>query len=120
MSIHLTEQRASNILVLRLSGKLARMDYLRFAPEFERHLRDHGKVRVLLEMIDFHGWETGGLWEDLKADLHHFTHLERIALVGDQRWERAMSLFCQPYTRARVRYFDRKDINRARAWLEEE
>jgi hypothetical protein len=120
MSIQITEQRPSNILVVRLSGKLGRMEYLRFIREFERILREHGGVRLLLEMVDFHGWEPGGLWEDLKADLQDFVHLDRIALVGDQRWERAMSLFCQPYTRAQVRYFDRKEIDRARAWLEEE
>jgi hypothetical protein len=38
--------------------------------------------------------------------------------VGDRRWERAMSVVCKPFTTAKIRYFDRKDIDEARAWLE--
>ena len=118
MSILLDERRLKNILAVRVSGKLAREDYRRFVPEFERLLRDRGRIRVLLEMVDFHGWEPGALWEDLKFDFRHFAHLDRLAMVGDRRWERAMSIVCKPFTTAKIRYFDRKDIDEARAWLE--
>ena len=120
MSILLNEPRSSNILTVRVSGKLAREDYREFVPEFERLFAEHGRLRVLLVMIDFHGWEAGGLWEDIKFDLHHFSHLERLAMVGDRRWERAMSILCKPFTTAKIRYFDRQQIDHARAWLEEE
>ncbi|HLY10914.1 MAG TPA: STAS/SEC14 domain-containing protein [Planctomycetota bacterium] len=120
MSIQLNEPRSSNILTVRVSGKLAREDYREFVPEFERLLAEHGKLRVLLEMVDFHGWEPGALWEDLKFDFHHFSHLDRLAMVGDRRWEKAMSIVCKPFTTAEIRYFDRKDIDQARAWLEAE
>ena len=120
MSIQLNEPRSTNILTVRVSGKLAREDYRAFVPEFERLLAEHGKLRVLLLMVDFHGWEAGGLWEDIKFDLRHFTHLERLAMVGDRRWEKAMSILCKPFTTATIRYFDRKAMDQARAWLEEE
>ncbi len=31
----------------------------------ERLIGEHGKIRILLEMHDFHGWEAGALWEDV-------------------------------------------------------
>jgi hypothetical protein len=120
MSIQLNEPRSRNILTVRVSGKLAREDYRDFVPEIERLLVEHGKLRILLEMVDFHGWEPGALWEDIKFDLRHFTHLDRLAMVGDRRWEKAMSIFCKPFTTAKIRYFDRKEIDQARTWLEEE
>jgi hypothetical protein len=40
-------------------GKLATVDYERFVPEFERLVRQHGKLRLLFDMTGFHGWEAG-------------------------------------------------------------
>jgi len=120
MSIQMSELRMKNFLAVRVSGKLAREDYRQFVPEFERLLRDKGKIRVLLEMVDFHGWQPGALWEDLKFDVAHFSHLERLAMVGDRSWEKGMSVFCKPFTTAEIRYFDRRDMAKARAWLEQD
>ena len=32
--------------------------------------------------------------------------------------EKGMSLFCRPFTTAKIRYFDRRAIEEARTWLE--
>lgn len=44
---------------------------------------------------------------------------ERLALVGERKWEQRMAAFCKPFTSARVRYFDRSKVDEARAWLRE-
>jgi len=119
MSIQLNEHRVQNIMEVRVSGRLAREDYHQFVPEFESLLAAHGKVRILLQMVEFHGWTAGGLWEDLKFDFNHFNHVERLAMVGDKRWEKAMSVFCKPFTTATIRWFDHEELSQARAWLEE-
>ena len=38
-------------------------------------------------------------------------------MVGDSQWEKAMSVFCRPFTTATIRYFDATAIHEARAWL---
>jgi len=118
MTIQLTEKSAKKVLAVRVSGKVAKEDYEHFVPEFERLVKEHGKVRVLFEMVDFHGWDAGALWEDLKFDFKHFTDIQRIAMVGDKKWEKGMSVFCKPFTTAKIRYFDRSQIEEARTWLE--
>jgi hypothetical protein len=50
MPIQLNEQDGGKILVVHVSGKLAKVDYERFAPEFERLVRQHSKLRVLFDM----------------------------------------------------------------------
>ena len=70
-------------------------------------------------MADFHGWEGLALWDDIKLDVKHFRDIARIAMVGETKWEKAMSAFCKPFTTAEIRYFDRAAINQAQAWLEE-
>jgi ubiquinone/menaquinone biosynthesis C-methylase UbiE len=120
MAIQLAEKSGGRILEVRISGKLTQKDYRRFVPEFERLTQQHGKIRILFEMEDFHGWKASGLWEDVKFDLKHFADIERLAMVGDRRWQRWMSEFCRPFTTAEIRYFSRSAAGGARAWLEEQ
>ena len=119
MSVELHEEAGGKILILNLSGKLAKEDYAHFTPQVERAVKDHGKVRMLVLMHGFHGWTMGAVWEDIKFDLHHFSHIERLAIVGESRWEAGMAVFCKPFTTAKVRYFDESKADEATAWIHE-
>ena len=119
MAIQLTEKNDGKVLEVQVSGKLAHEDYHHFVPEFERLVKQNGKLRVLFEMADFHGWEGGALWDDIKFDLKHFSDIERLAMVGDKQWEKGMSVFCKPFTTAKIRYFDKAQSAEAHAWLAE-
>ena len=120
MPVDLREEAGGKILTVRLSGKLAKQDYERLGPEVERLIKQHKKIRILCELHDFHGWEAGALWEDLKFDLKHFADIERLALVGESRWEQGMAVFCKPFTTAKIRYFDVSKLAEARDWIEAE
>jgi hypothetical protein len=118
MGTQLTEKNGGRVVEVRVAGKLTHDDYREFVPAFERLIKQYGKVRVLLEMADFHGWEAAALWDDIKFDMKHFSDIERLAMVGDKAWEKGMSAFCRPFTTARIRYFDKSAIEEARLWLE--
>ena len=119
MAIKLTETNGGKLLEVQVTSKLHHEDYQHFVPEFERLVKLHGKIRVLFEMVDFHGWEGAALWDDIKFDVKHFTDIERIAMVGDRKWEKGMSVFCEVFTTAQIQYFDRSEIGAARTWLEQ-
>ena len=118
MAIEMTKLNNGKILVVEVSGKLSKEDYEKFLPEVELLINEFGRIRVLFEMHDFHGWKAGALWEDLKFELKHFSDIERLALVGDRKWEKGMSVFCKPFTTAQVRYFDEEEIDKAVEWLQ--
>jgi len=117
MAAQLTEKNGGKLLEMQISGKLTHEDYAHLASEFERVVKDHGKILVLFEMADFHGWKGEALWDEIKLTLKHFSDIERLAMVGDKKWEKGMSIFCKPFTAAKIRYFERADIAQARAWL---
>lgn len=119
MSVELHEELENKLLVVRLSGKLTKQDYEYFTPEVERLIQQFGSIRMLVEMHDFHGWNMGALWEDIKFDLKHFTHIDRLAFVGDRKWEAGMAVFCRPFTTATIRYFDESNLEAAMAWIHE-
>ena len=66
-------------------------------PEFEKQIGQHGKIRVLFQMDDFHGWNATALWEDIKLDYKHFSDIERIAMVGDKGLARGNELLLQAF-----------------------
>ena len=119
MAITFANKPDSPLLEVQATGKLSHADYEQFAPVFERFLARHGKARILFEMVDFHGWEIAALWDDIRFDLKHFTHIDRLAMVGDRKWEKGMSAVCHLFTSATIRFFDTSDASTARAWLEE-
>ncbi len=120
MNIELKTDENGRILNVTLSGKLTRQDYQQFLPEVERQIGQHGKLRMLVDMHDFHGWTVGALWEDIKFDMRHYKDIERIAFVGETKWQKGMAAFCKPFTNATLRYFDHNQAAEARAWLSSE
>jgi len=119
MPIHLKEENGGKILAVHVSGRLAKSDYEDFVPEFERLVLQHGKLRVLFDMTGFHGWDTSALWEDIKFDMKHFADIERLAMVGEKKWQQGMATFCKPFTTATIRYFDHGSAAEALKWLGE-
>jgi hypothetical protein len=119
MAIQLNEEGDGKILAVHVSGKLTAADYAHFVPEFERLVRQHGKLRVLFDMTGFHGWEAGALWDDIKFGAKHFADIERLAMVGEAKWQKGMAAFCKPFTKATIQYFDHANAGEARKWLAE-
>jgi len=118
MAVTVKEKNNGKVLEVEVHDKLTSNDYKRFVPEFDRLAKQHGKLRVLFEMTDFHGWEAGALWQDIKFETTHFRDIERLAIVGDKKWEKGMSEFCKPFTTAKIQYFDQSQLDQARQWIE--
>ena len=117
MAIELTEKDEGRILEVSLTGKLVKEDYNTIVPAVDRALEQHGKIRMLILMHDFHGWTVSAMWEDTKFGARHFRDIERLAMVGETEWQHGMAIFCKPFTTATVRYFERDEIEAARAWV---
>jgi hypothetical protein len=110
---------SDHLLGFKMSGKLHDEDYKHFVPVVDAAVAKHGKVRLLAEFHDFHGWDMHALWDDIKFATTHCTKIDRIALVGEKTWEKWMATICKPFTMAKVRYFDTAESTAARAWLAE-
>jgi alkanesulfonate monooxygenase SsuD/methylene tetrahydromethanopterin reductase-like flavin-dependent oxidoreductase (luciferase family) len=119
MAIELKESEAGKILEVFVTGKLEKEDYATFVPAVEQAVAAHGKIRMLVVMHDFHGWTASAAWEDTKFGARHFRDLDRLAMVGETRWQHGMAVFCKPFTSATVRYFPHEKTDEARAWLSE-
>lgn len=114
--IQISNPTAESLIEVKLTGKLDEEDYKVFGPELESMIRENGKLKMLVSFEDFHGWTAGGLWEDIKFDVKHFNDIERLAIVGDSKWEKGMAVFCKPFTTASVKFFPPERLDDARSW----
>ncbi len=117
MAVKVSEEKDGKILEIQASGRLSEEDYKQFLPEVERLIKKHGKISILFEMSEFHGWEAAALWEDIKFDCRHFADIDRLAMIGEKRWQEWMARFCRPFTTAKIRYFEHSDSDKARLWV---
>lgn len=117
MAVELIKDHDGKVLTIRTIGKLTAEDYHQFVPQTEQLINKHGKIRVLFDMREFHGWSMAALWEDIKFDIKHFKDIERLAMIGDRKWEKWMATFCRPFTSAEIRYFDQSEAEQAHPWL---
>jgi hypothetical protein len=112
------EKTASGTLVtIKVKEKLDKDDYAMFVPMIESQMQKGSPVRLLIELHDFKGWTAGALWADTKFAAKHFNDIERMAVVGDAKWQKGVTTFFKPFTTADVRYFDLAAIEEAHQWI---
>ena len=84
------------------------------APEIART----GKIRLLFVLDGFQGWERGTDWGDMGFYEKHGHNIERIAVVGEEKWrEDALMFSLADLRKEPVRYFLPAEGEQARAWL---
>lgn len=119
MPLELTEDVRSKLLVVKVSGRLSAGDYENFEPAVAALIERVGKIQILFVMHDFHGWELGAVWEDIKFATRHFKDIRKIAMVGEQTWEKWMATICKPFTMSAIEYFEADQEAQALEWLAE-
>ncbi len=114
------EHQTDNIYLIRIAGQLRKSDLDAVQADFVAHLAEAGAIKLLVILENFTGWESAAEWDDGGFFYHHGDAIERIALVGDPRWEAETLAFTGAGLRkAPVRFFSESDVPTARAWLAE-
>jgi hypothetical protein len=117
--IELLSGLPDNTVGFKLSGKLTDEDYKKFTPLVDEAIAKHGKARILAQFHDFHGWDMHALWDDIKFSTTHCTKVQKIALVGENTWEKWMAKVCVPFTMAKIQYFAANQLDAAKKWVAE-
>ena len=111
-------QPEGNWRVLRITGVLKKAE-LDAALEAEaKTWKPATKVKVLALLEDFKGWERGADWGDITFMVGHDDQIEKMAIVGDAKWESEALMFAgKGFRKAEVKFFPTNKAALARAWL---
>ena len=86
----------------------------RLATEIERL----GLLKLLFVLQGFDGWELHAGWNDLYFYVRNGDSIERIAIVGPERWRSEALMFAAAdLRRAPVEFFREDALTDARRWL---
>jgi stage II sporulation SpoAA-like protein len=115
MSIEMRRE-GQRLLVVRIQGVLRHAELDDSQRAAAQIIREAGKVSALILLDGFKGWERAGKWGDLKFLMEHDSDIEKIAIVGAERWREEVLMFTGAGLRqSPVRYFN--DSDSARTWL---
>lgn len=117
--LHVEGETEPRVVRAAVSGQLVESDMHRLEPQLDELLDHHASVRMLIQLSGFTGWSPGAAWEDARLAIRHYSDLDRIALVGDRRWEQWLARLARPFTTAEVRFFEPFDSEKALAWITE-
>jgi stage II sporulation SpoAA-like protein len=107
-----------NVFRLDLQGRLLKADFERCEQALDKEIVQKGAVRLLILLDGFTGWDPGAPWNDLSFYMKHGDAIDRIAIVGPNRWRSHMLMFAGAELRkAPVKYFPPGTDAEARAWL---
>lgn len=115
--IQILEFTKNNIIATRAEDNLTETDIQKIHPLIHNIVNREQNVRWYFEMENFSGWNIKGLWEDIKMDLSHAENYEKIAMVGEKKWQDWITQFMKPFTNAEIRYFDLEEKNEAKEWI---
>ena len=108
-----------NTYAVRVSGRLDHEDYQKFLPELEELLEENEKISLLIEFDDFHGADLSAIKDDFNFGRKHNDDFEKLAVVGDKKWLKWMTLLSRPFVKAEIKYFERPDLQSAWDWIRE-
>jgi len=113
------EHERDNVYRVDISGMLVEQDFGALQKSAELEIQKAGKIRLLVVLNHFTGWAPGK-WYDLAFYVRHGADVERIAIVGDERWRSEALMFAGADLReGAVKYFSPPYRREAAKWLSE-
>ncbi len=113
------EREKGNLIVLRIRGLLRKSEWDAVLPTEARQWGPTTRVKVLVILEDFKGWERGADWGDITFFDTYGDQIDKIAIVADAKWEAEILAFAGAgFRRAPVKFFPVSQLTLARAWLD--
>jgi stage II sporulation SpoAA-like protein len=115
------QHERANIYRLEVRGLLKKAEMEECERSLEEQFANERAVRLLVVLDRFEGWEPNASWNDLRFYASRGDDIERIAIVGEERWrELAMMFASADLRKAPVEFFDNRAAAEARAWLSQD
>ncbi len=95
-------------LSLKAIGKLTHEDYETIVPMLDSALEGikDPRINALIDGTELEGWELRAAWDDFKLGLKHGSQFEKIAIVGNKKWQEYSAKMGSWFISGEVKYFE--------------
>ncbi len=113
------EKNENGVFVMRVTGALRKKEMDAVQDQCLESIDPHESVKLLVLIAeDFCGWVGDEVWSDMKFFVRYGDRIEKIAIVGDPKWETRMLMFAGAgFRRAPVKYFAENQLAEAHVWV---
>jgi hypothetical protein len=117
MAIEIIEQ-VGGLITARVSGMVKKAEVETAQKEVIRIIKSGFKARILLIAEGFQGWDNTGDWGDVSFQMKYDEQIEKIAVVGEKKWEDLVSVFLGKGLRpVEIKLFQPSQLGVAQAWV---
>jgi hypothetical protein len=111
-------ETAGKLLQLKVRGMFSKADYDRIIEIAKEAIEREGKVDGLIILEAFEGWERREDWGDVSFMMEQGRHIEKIAIVGDEKWQDdALAFTAKGFRATAIEFFTVSRLSEARTWL---
>jgi len=105
-------------ITFRITGTFTREEMAEAQRTVGELLDRQGKSRFLIIVQEFQGVAKSGEWSDMSFQARYDKLIEKIAIVGDQKWEELALVFTGKGVRhIPIEFFTPAELPKARVWL---
>jgi hypothetical protein len=109
---------SGKLLELKIRGMLGKTDHERLIQIAKEAIAREGKIKALIVAEDFKGWERHEAWGDVSFMMEEGQHIEKMAIVGDEKWKDDVLAFtAKGFRPTAIEFFPAPRLNEARTWL---
>jgi hypothetical protein len=109
---------SGKLLQAKVWAVLRKVDYDRMVQSAKESIAREGKIRVLIFLEAFAGWERRADWGDVSFITEHSKDIEKIAIIGDEKWkDDAFAFTGKGFRSSAVEFFTPSRLEEAQAWL---
>ena len=109
---------SGKLLQVRIRGIFKKADHDRIVQIAKEAIAREGKIRALVILEGFEGWERHEGWGDVSFMMEQGRDIEKMAIVGDQRWkDDAIAFTAKGFRPTAIEFFAVSHMNAARIWV---
>ena len=118
--IELVPIPATNVIGVRIVGKMEKADIDKTTQEIEKKLTVHDKVNIYAEIESFEGITIEALVADVKFAFPHLRDFNKKAVVSEKPWiENLVAIGDKLFPSVEVRHFSFDQKDEALQWVQE-
>ncbi len=120
IAISIRQNGSDFIMTMKVVGKLKHSDYELLVPLMDKSIDGikEPKIKILVDILEFEGYELRALWDDFKFGLKYNKEFSKIAVVGNKKWEEIGINMANWFMHADTKYFE--ELENANKWLSED
>ncbi|WP_052666775.1 STAS/SEC14 domain-containing protein [Nitriliruptor alkaliphilus] len=117
MGFETLPESSSETIGWRLEGRLSDAEVAAMHEQLDTIIADKGSARVLVDLTAMEGMEPSAVWKDLRRSVGKLGDIDRMAVIGGERWHRWLTTASDEVTPIEARHYAPAEAAAAWTWL---